>query len=299
MMEPTPTLFSVVIPTYRRPEKLRACLKSLVLLEYPRDRFEVIVIDDGSEISPSSLAASFSADIDVRLLTQYHAGPAAARNKGAAYARGSILVFIDDDCEPAADWLHRLDLRFAAAPKSLIGGRTINALPSNPYSTASQLLMGYLLTRSGTQTEAPYFFASNNLAVPKSSFLYVGGFNPRFPLAAGEDRDFCDRWISCGFQMTYAPELRVYHRHRMTIGSFIKKHFTYGRGAYIFHKEKAGRSRKRMKLENLTFYLNIVRFPFSLKVGWRAALYAVLMLLSQTAITCGFVYEWRLKRHSG
>jgi glycosyltransferase involved in cell wall biosynthesis len=51
MVKPLP-LFSVIIPTYNRPERLSVCLESLARLNYPPDRYEVVVVDDGSEISP-------------------------------------------------------------------------------------------------------------------------------------------------------------------------------------------------------------------------------------------------------
>lgn len=58
------------------------------------------------------------------------------------------------------------------------------------------------------------FFASNNLAVPAGEFKRLGGFDVDFPLAAGEDRDFCARWNEAGLPSHYAPDARIWHRHR-------------------------------------------------------------------------------------
>ena len=88
---------SIVIPTYGRPDQLAACLDSLEALDYPRDRFEVIVVDDGS---PQPLPP-YGGALRVTLVRQAHAGPAAARNTGAAASRGRWLAFTDDDCRPA------------------------------------------------------------------------------------------------------------------------------------------------------------------------------------------------------
>src|SRR4051794_34400017 len=123
--------FSIIIPTYSRPEALTNCLEAIALLDYPRDRFEVIVVDDGSPRPADQIVASFSSRFAVRSLRQQHAGPAAARNQGAAGARGDFLAFTDDDCLPDRDWLRIFARHFAANPDYLIGGRTLNALPNN------------------------------------------------------------------------------------------------------------------------------------------------------------------------
>jgi len=109
---PRPPFFSIVVPTCDRPRQLAACLQSLARLDYPRDRFEVIVVDDGTTTAAPALVVEMKAGPDVRLVRQPHAGPAAARNLGASHARGSLLAFTDDDCAPAPDWLWALAARF-------------------------------------------------------------------------------------------------------------------------------------------------------------------------------------------
>ena len=108
LMGPKPPLFSVVIPTYGRPRQLTACLQSLARLDDSRGAFEVIVVDDGSETPPQAAIAAAGVRLDVALLQQSHAGPAAARNAGALKARGAFLAFTDDDCQPAPDWLQHV-----------------------------------------------------------------------------------------------------------------------------------------------------------------------------------------------
>src|SRR5207247_291754 len=122
-------IFSIIIPTYSRPEQLAACLEAIARLDYPRERFEVIVVDDGSPSPPHDVVAAIGARIAAKSLWQHHAGPAAARNKGATCAQGDFLVFTDDDCLPDRNWLLAFAQRFMATPNHLIGGRTLNALP--------------------------------------------------------------------------------------------------------------------------------------------------------------------------
>lgn len=121
--------FSIVIPTYQRPQQLAVCLQALTRLDYPRNRFEVIVVDDGGGISLDESVAPFRAALNITLLRAPHAGPANARNVGAANAKGDFLGFIADDCAPAADWLDTLAARYATRPDCAIGGSITNCTP--------------------------------------------------------------------------------------------------------------------------------------------------------------------------
>lgn len=283
--------FSIIIPTYARPERLATCLQSLAHLDYPRDRFEVIVVNDGSEMPIEPVVAPFRDQLALTLITQPNAGPAKARNTGATQARGKFLVFTDDDCAPTPDWLKTLAARFATAPDCIIGGRTINALANNLCSTASQVLIDYLYTYYNAGPKQSTFFASNNLALPADCFHALGGFDTTFPLAAGEDREFCDRWLHHGYEMIYAPEVRVYHAHKLTLPTFWRQHFNYGRGAFCFHQARSRRNLERTKVEPLSFYFNLLTYPLSQASPQQALLLAGLFLVSQVANVAGFFWE--------
>ncbi|MDJ0691886.1 MAG: glycosyltransferase [Xenococcaceae cyanobacterium MO_188.B32] len=88
--------FSIVIPTYNRPERLANCLNAIAQLDYLRDRFEVIVVDDGSRMPLNPITAKFEAHLSLHLIQQCNSGPASARNAGAAtafqlWSRGILL----------------------------------------------------------------------------------------------------------------------------------------------------------------------------------------------------------------
>ena len=286
-MAPEP-FFSIVVPTYGRPAQLAACLQALVHLDYPRDRFEVIVVDDGSATPPEPLVGSFRDRLNVMLVTQPHAGPAAARNTGATRAQGQFLAFTDDDCTPARDWLGALAARFASGPDRAVGGRIMNALPDNPFSTASQLLLAYLYAYYNVDVDDARFLASMNLALPADRFRVIGGFDPGFPAAAAEDRDLCDRWRHHGHRITYAPEVIVYHAHALSFRTFWRRHINYGRGAFAFHQARARRG-GRFWVEPATFYLNLLRYPFSVGPSEGAPTLAALLALAQGANALGFL----------
>src|SRR6476620_6638293 len=94
-MEKSPPFRSVIIPTYDRPTQLFKCLCTFAAQDYPRDRFEVVVVDDGSVAQVNDPIASLRHQLDITLLTQPHSGPASARNYGAAHAKGTYLAFTD------------------------------------------------------------------------------------------------------------------------------------------------------------------------------------------------------------
>lgn len=283
--------FSVIIPTYRRPEQLRACLGALARLDYPRNCFEVIVVNDGGEVPLEDIIAPFCDQLDVTLLTQTHAGPAAARNIGAARAKGECLVFTDDDCAPASNWLQSLAARFTKSSNCVIGGRTLNALCSNIYSIASQQLVNYLHAYYNADPNRARFLTSNNLSITADCFHSIGGFDKTFLRAAGEDRELCDRLLYHGYRVIYASEVVVRHAHALNLRSFWRQHFSYGRGAFRLRQVHTRRGHMHVNLEPLSFYLNLLRYPFFQVRGWRALLILFLIVISQIANATGFLSE--------
>lgn len=277
---------SVIVPTYERPERLARCLTALADLDYPRDRFEVLVVDDGGQrpIERDVVPAT-----SIRFLRQDHAGPAAARNHGANEARHSLLAFIDDDCLPRRDWLRAIGRRHGRAPESAIGGRTINAVDGNRYSIASQALIDYLQDYYQHPQTGARFATSSNLAFPADAFRGMGGFDTSFPRAGGEDRELCDRWIADGRDIQYAEDAIVDHHHAMSLASFWRQHVNYGRGAYEFRRARRRRLAAPVPVEPLSFYLGLLRRPAHECPG-RPSL-TLLALLSQVANAAGFVVE--------
>jgi glycosyltransferase involved in cell wall biosynthesis len=290
MSEPLP-FFSVIVPTYRRLEALSTCLHALAAQAYPRDRFEVLVVDDGSGVSPEAVVAAFRERLNASFIPQPHAGPAKARNTGAEHARGDLLAFTDDDCAPDADWLPRFAARFAATPGHMIGGQTVNVLRQNRCSTASQLLVHYLYEYYNADAARLSFFASNNMALPRGAFLAIGGFDSTLTRAAGEDRELCDRWQHLGHRLTYAPEAVVYHRHYLTLCQFWCQHFHYGRAAFHFRRKRVQRGSGCIAIEPWSFYLNLLCYPFTQERALQAIPLSALLLLSQCANALGFGWE--------
>jgi GT2 family glycosyltransferase len=289
-------LISVVIATYERPEQLARCLQALAAQDYPTTGFEVVVVDDGGSRPLEDVLQPFRRELNLVLLRQENAGPAAGRNRGAAEARGELLMFTDDDCEPEPGWLSAMAARLRADPELLVGGRTENGLKDNLYSAASQLLVAYLYDYFADRDSLNEFFTTNNMALRRERFQDLGGFDMGFPRSASEDRELCDRWRHAGRKLAYAAEAVVRHYHSLTFSSFWRQHFVYGTGAFYFHKLRGHRSWRGMRFEPPSFYLGMLAYPFRRRCGVRAPLLSVLLAVSQLSHALGYFHERRRNR---
>lgn len=283
-------LLSVIVPTYRRERQLAACLGALGELAGETVTHEVIIVDDGSEQPPQRVVAAAADRLSVRLLCRPHRGPAAARNAGAAEARGRYLVFLDDDCLPARDWLTALAARITSAPDCALAGRTVNLCPRDLCAETSQLMVDYLHQFHQRSDGSTSFGTSNNLALPAAAFRAVGGFDETFVLAAGEDRDLCARLDEQGIRLVFANDVVVYHDHALTLGAFIRQQFNYGAGGYAFRRSLARRGGRSLRLESPAFYTGLVTHPCSRSVTPRAVASSALGALAQLAVAAGFVW---------
>ena len=303
------SLVSVVIPTHRRPQKLVRCLEALAATEYPLDRLEVIVVEDGGPAPELDAVRSRTfGSLRVVWLSQPHAGPAAARNLGARHARHALLAFTDDDCRPRPGWIGQLVAALEQDTQAVVGGHTVNVLMANACSEASQALVSYI-TAYGLQRGDP-FFASNNIALSRQDFARLGGFDESFPLAGGEDRDFCDRCVRLGLRFLHRPEALVDHEHDLSLKGFWRQHFRYGHGAWRYHCLRTSRrgstilqdTGRMLRSMDLRFYVDLIRFPFSQganSLPWRVT---ALLALSQIPNALGFFHgwaqaTWRAARH--
>ena len=283
------TTVSVVIATADRPGPLARCLAAVAVLEHPRDELEVIVVDDGGsgDLEPAV------GGLPVRLLRRARGGPGAARNDGARAAEGELLAFTDDDCLPEPGWLRELCAAARdAAPGTMVGGRTVNALAGNRFAETSQHIQDLVYAHYNRDPERARFFATNNLAVPRDVFLELGGFDvATFPFAS-EDRDLCDRWRASGRGLRSAPGAVVRHAHDLDLRGFVRQHFAYGRGAARYHRARALRGTGRLRDET-SFHLDRSLWlrTARLRPARRAAPMVALLALWQTANAAGYLLE--------
>ncbi len=291
--------FSVVIPTYRRPGPLARCLDALAIQRFPADELEIIVVDDAGDSAVADHVRGRSQPRCSYLSAKRRTGPAGARNAGAEASSGEYLAFLDDDCIPDPGWLAALDAaihRRRDAIPVLFGGRNLDH-GEGAFVRASQCLLDYLLANANRDPDAATFFPSNNIALLRTAFFEIDGFDPRFPQAAAEDRDFCERWLARGYRMVSVPCAIVAHEHRSDLGGFVRQHAGYGRGLAILNRRRSERRSTTPRLQPARFYAGLLGAGLS-QASLRERLQTTALLaLSQVATAAGFVHErWRSRR---
>jgi glycosyltransferase involved in cell wall biosynthesis len=282
-------LTSVVIPTRNRPQAVESCLHALAAQTLPRGSFEVIVVDDGSEVPLSLDPSRWAANFDLKLLRQQNTGPAGARNRGVAEARGEFLAFTDDDCLPTPTWLEKLVAALREHPEALIGGSTFNGLKNDILAETSQFILELVYEHFNSDPANAYFFASNNIAVMRDNYIVSGGFDAEFDSPAAEDREFCDRWRMLPRPLIWKQSAIVEHRHAQNIFEFARLYFNYGQGAYVY-KAKRKKRRSGTMAEDMNFHRRLPMLAFQ-----KTSHYA---LLPRVKILCSLVL-WHLANASG
>jgi glycosyltransferase involved in cell wall biosynthesis len=197
----------VVIPARNAASRLPRVLDALAHQTAPADLFEAIVVDDGSTDGTADLAR---AGEGVRLLRAPAQGrQAAARNHGAAEARGRVLAFLDADCVPHADWIERGLAELEASGADLLAGH-IGMEVAGRASAIDLLALGHDFDQERYASEG--FAAAGNLWVRRSTFEEVGGFDT--DLVLDEDREFTLRATTGGAVLRFAADVAVDHPPR-------------------------------------------------------------------------------------
>lgn len=230
-----PPRMSVIVCTRNGAATLRACLESLVVLNYPD--FEVLLVDDGSTDATAEIAQSFER---VRYHRQEHAGLSVARNLGAKLATGSILAYTDDDCIAHADWLLHLSHAFADKTVAAAGGPNIPPPPRTQVERVVAAAPGAPAHVLLSDTEAEHL-PGCNLAIRKDSLERIGGFQAEF-MAAGDDVDVCWRLRELG-TLRFVPGAMVWHHRRLTVKAYLRQQRGYGHAEALLmraHPERFG-----------------------------------------------------------
>ena len=198
---------SVVIPAYDAQETVEECLTALSKQTIPRTEYEIIVVDDGSTDATAEIAARHGAVV----LRQPNSGPAVARNKGTAAARGPIVLFTDADCAPVSDWIEQMvaPLRDpqVAGVKGVYRTRQKNR-------TARFIQIEYEDRYDHTARSHHVDFIDTYAAGYRRDILLAsGGFDAHFPFASVEDQELSFRLAEAGHLMVFVPQGIVYHHH--------------------------------------------------------------------------------------
>ncbi len=204
--------FAVAVSTYNRSGFLEELTEALERQTMELDRFEVVLVDNGSSDDTATVLAEIAAKTRLRLVAarvDVNKGPSSGRNAAAALIRAPILAITDDDCLPAPGWLEALDEAFAAGADVVQGlTRPPDGVP-RPAPWARTISIGRFSS----------LFETCNIAYRREAFEAAGGFDEHDPLVAraggrafGEDALLGWRVQGAGGRVAFAPDAVVNHR---------------------------------------------------------------------------------------
>jgi glycosyltransferase involved in cell wall biosynthesis len=194
---------SVIIPALNEERMIGRCLESLTKLDLACERFEVILVDNGSRDKTLEIAESFNDRLNVRILQVRGVRISALRNTGARAALGDIVAFLDADCLAPSDWLDRI---LALAPSD--GAGVLGAhylLPADSTWVGRTWHVYQEAPKSGEVSHIP----AGDLIMRKEDFLRLGGFDET--IQTNEDYELCERARAAGMKVRAFPEIGVVH----------------------------------------------------------------------------------------
>lgn len=213
---------SVIIPARDAAQTIAACLHAVLNQNHVEGSYEVILVDDGSR----DQTAAIGERMGVKVVLQENAGPAAARNAGAAVARGEILAFTDADCRPAPNWLAELVRPFD--DHVVVGVK--GAYRTDQRGLVPRFVQGEYSFKYRRLASLPQidFIDTYSAAYRRAVFLANGGFDAAFPVPSVEDQELSFRLARKGYKMVFAPEAVVYHTHDENLLEYVRRKFGIG-----------------------------------------------------------------------
>ncbi len=215
---------SAIICTYNRRKMFEKCLDSLLNQTYPKDKYEIIVIDSSKDITDALIKRyvdkANSQGIRLEYISQKPSGIAIARNCGIERSNGEVICFIDDDCIANHDWIERLISEFDSEKIGGVGGKINMYKPKN------------LIEKFGIKNDQESTIKKNsqligaNCAYTKKVLQSIKGFDGNMKCL--EDLDIGIRVTLDGWNLKYAPDAIVYHKHRSSLKGLLKQQHSYG-----------------------------------------------------------------------
>jgi len=236
-----------VVPTYQRRSQVLACVQALDAQRFTAS-YEVVVVEDGSTDGTARALRELDLAVPLTVIEQENLGAAAARNRGAAAARGTLLLFLDDDMEADADLLYEHDRLHRAGANAVVGH-----IPLHPESPASPIADGVREWAEGRlkRLAAPdgeltlHDLLTGQLSLSRALFERVGGFDTNFTQAGsfgGEDLDLGYRLQLLGCRIVFAPLAVTWQRYVVSPERYLRQWCEAGRSDVAFarkHPERA------------------------------------------------------------
>jgi glycosyltransferase involved in cell wall biosynthesis len=225
--------FSLIIPVYNRPDELDELLESLTKQIYDKNKikFEVIVIEDGSENTAEHIANKYKSVFELTYFYKENAGQGFARNTGFELAKGDFFIVFDSDCLIPEHYLQAVYNYLEKTPLDAFGG----ADKAHESFTDTQKAISYAMTSllstggiRGSKTAAEKFRPrSFNMGISRAVYEKTKGYKIT---RMGEDIEFSIRIEEQGFRTGFIPEAYVYHKRRTNFRQFYKQLHFFGRG---------------------------------------------------------------------
>ncbi len=280
---------SVVICTYNRRELLRECLVSLFDQTYPKDDYEIVVVDDGSTDGTDALLQEMSAKPGpiLRYFRHENRGSATARNLGIRDAQGQIIASIDDDCVAVETWIESAVPHFADDCIVGVQGRTLPAEPVRLQFFPPRF--SYTLE----VTDSVWTHPTCNMFYRKQAILDVGGFNEQFEMTGAEDVDLALRVERVG-KIVFSKDALVYHAvFYDTLAQRLRFMRRYQYEPILFKQHPQLRKNLRFGFVNSKEVVHVPFFALAILGGALGALLgAGLLPVTILALTWFAVYLW-------
>lgn len=241
-LQAPPLSISVVVPTYNRVASLQHVIRALERQRYPSDAFEVIVVSDGSSDGTHAfLDGHRSTTMRLRWFSQHNRGPAAARNAGIDRAVGDLIVFIDDDVVPEAEFLAEHAQAHCDANREVVVLGPL--LTPGDFAMApwvrweQEMLMKQYkaMLRGDWQATARQFY-TGNASLRRRHILTAGGFDEDFRRA--EDVELAYRLAALGLDFVFTMKAVGMHYAHRSYRSWLDAASAYGRNDVIFARDR-------------------------------------------------------------
>jgi glycosyltransferase involved in cell wall biosynthesis len=249
---------SVIVPCLDSKRYIGACLEALLAQTFPRDRYEVILVDNGSTDRSVEIAREYARGNPVRVLVEgARRGSYAARNTGVRAARGRILAFTDSDCEVCPTWLERIAAGLAGRGASVLLGARRFARESLVLATLADYEMEKARWVFSQRDARLYYAYTNNMAVTRAAFEQAGPF---VEMPRGADVVFVSRVLAVAGcdAVSFDADLMLRHLEIDRFYDWHRKMFLYGR-SYRGYKTLSGTRPLGLKARLTILRRNAVR----------------------------------------
>lgn len=270
--------YSIVVPTFRRPDEVRELIQSLEKQVF--DNFEVILADGSPDDSVKEVADNHKGRLRIKHLHKSRLGISESRNWGAENANGEMIVFFDSDCIIPPQYLQTVDDYLLVKPLDAYGGPDRADESFDLRQKAISYAMTSFFTTGGIRGKKShvgnYQPRTFNMGIRKEVFDKLGGFSE---LKVSEDIDLSIRLRKAGYMSGLIENAYVYHKRRSTFKKFFLQVFSFGRGR-IDLQIKHGDALKAVHMLPSVFVLFLAGgFLLSFVSKIVAALFIMLLML--------------------